>query len=255
MPESGSASPETLDESRLARINRLTTIARFVSGVAHEMNNALQVISGLVELLADRTDLPSDAAVRIQKIGGQTDRASAVIRQLLTFVRDPGVDGALDLGTVVESALALRRYQLGRVGIAVVWTRPAERFRVKGNERALEQLVVNLLMNAEEALEGAAERRLSLALVRMAGHIQLSVSDTGHGVPPDLREQIFEPFFTTRASDRAVGLGLTVGETIAATHGGRLVLSAAAPGATTFVLELPEHTSTAAPTGTAEARG
>jgi two-component system C4-dicarboxylate transport sensor histidine kinase DctB len=234
--------PVTLEARELARINRLTTTARFVSGLAHELNNALQVMGGLVELLADRTDLPADAAVRIQKIGGQADRASGVIRQLLAFVREPGVDGGpVDLGVVVDRALALRRYQLGRAGVSVAWTRPQESYRVSGQERALEQVIVNLVVNAEEALEGQAERRLALTLARVAGRVQFSVSDSGHGVPAELRERIFDPFFTTRQSERAIGLGLTVGAAVAATHGGELTLGSSAPGSTTFVLDLPER--------------
>ncbi len=234
--------PVTLDAAALARINRLTTIARFVSGLAHEMNNALQVMGGLVELLADRADIPADAAVRIQKIGGQADRASAVIRQLLTFVREPGVEGGpIDLGPVVDRALALRKYQLGRAGIAIEWARSSDAYCVIGSERALEQVVVNLLVNAEEAIEGQAERRVSLALARVAGLVRLSVSDSGHGVSPELRGRIFDPFFTTRTSERAVGLGLTVAEAVAMSHGGCLVLADAGPGTTTFALDLPER--------------
>ena len=241
-PGPGATSQVTLDSSRLAQINRLTTIARFVSGLAHELNNSLQVMGGLAELLADRADIPPDAVVRIRQIGGQADRASGVIRQVLGFVRDPGGDGgAVDLGAVVERALALRRYQLGRARIEVTWdARPQERCRVSGRERAIEQVVLNLLVNAEEALDGQADRRVSLALARAAGRVRLAVSDTGPGVPPDLRERIFEPFFTTRSSSRAVGLGLTVGAAIAAALGGTLALGDAGPGAT-FVLDLPEQ--------------
>jgi two-component system C4-dicarboxylate transport sensor histidine kinase DctB len=242
-PRPGPTSQVTLDASQLAQINRLTTIARFVSGLAHELNNSLQVMGGLVELLADRTDVPPDAAVRIQKIGGQADRASGVIREVLTFARDSDWEaGAADLGGVVDRALALRRYQLGRAGIAVTWDRrPHESFRVAGEDRALEQVVLNLLVNAEEALEGQAERRVSLTLARAAGRVQLAVSDTGPGVPKELRETIFEPFFTTRSSSsRAVGLGLTVGAAVAAAHGGQLTLEGRGPGAT-FVLALPER--------------
>jgi two-component system C4-dicarboxylate transport sensor histidine kinase DctB len=230
-----------LDDRRLAQINRLTTIARFVSGLAHELNNSLQVMGGLVELLADRADIPADAAVRIQKIGGQADKASGVIRQVLAFTRGQAGEAAVfDLGAVVERSLALRRYQLGRTGIAVNWTRPAhEPFRAYGEERLIEQVVVNLLVNAEEALDGQPDRRISLALARVAGVVQLSVADSGPGVPRELRERIFEPFFTTRTSERSIGLGLTVGATVAAIHGGRLLLADTPPGAT-FVLELPE---------------
>jgi signal transduction histidine kinase len=116
----GARHPVTLTANQLAQLNRLTTIARFVSGLAHELNNSLQVMSGLVELLADRSDLPADAAVRVQKIGGQADRASTVIRQVLGFVREAG--GApmpLDLAAATDRAVALRRYQLGRSGVTL----------------------------------------------------------------------------------------------------------------------------------------
>jgi C4-dicarboxylate-specific signal transduction histidine kinase len=234
--------PLALDEDRLAQINRLTTVARFVSGLAHELNNSLQVMGGLVELLADRPDVPADAAVRIQKIGGQTDKASGIIRQVLAFTRgEAGETAAFDLAAVVDRALALRRYQLGRSGVALAWTRPAhEPFRVSGQERLVEQVVVNLIVNAEEAVEGQPERKVSLALARGAGRVQLTVADSGPGVPPELRARIFEPFFTTRTSERAVGLGLTVGAAVASAHGGRLALADTTPGAT-FVLELPER--------------
>jgi C4-dicarboxylate-specific signal transduction histidine kinase len=233
-----------LTTDQLAQLNRLTTIARFVSGLAHELNNSLQVMSGLVELLADRGDLPGDAAVRVQKIGGQADRASAVIRQVLAFVRDAGGGRvALDLAAATDRAVALRRYQLGRSGVTLRWERvPGQTYRVLGIEPQLQQLVINLLVNAEEALVDQTDRRLNVSLARNAGVVQLAVADSGPGVAAGLRERIFEPFFTTRHSTRAVGLGLTVAAAIAAAHGGRLTLADVAPGAT-FILELPEAPS------------
>jgi C4-dicarboxylate-specific signal transduction histidine kinase len=246
-PNAGADVPEhpvTLTAGQLAQLNRLTTIARFVSGLAHELNNSLQVMSGLVELLADRGDLPADASVRVQKIGGQADRASTVIRQVLGFVRDAG--GApmpLDLAAATDRAVALRRYQLGRSGVALRWDRvPGQTFRVIGVEPQLQQVVINLLVNAEEALNGQPDRQLQLSLARNGPVLQLAVTDSGPGVAPELRERIFEPFFTTRQTTRAVGLGLTVSAAIAAAHGGRLYLADIAPGAT-FILELPEAPS------------
>jgi two-component system C4-dicarboxylate transport sensor histidine kinase DctB len=232
--------PFALDDAQLAQINRLTTIARFVSGLAHELNNSLQVMGGLVELLADRTDLPADAAVRIQKIGGQVDRANGVIRQVVAYTRDGATDvTAIDLAATADRAMALRRYQLGRNGVTINWDRQAgQTFRVRGDERQLQQLVLNLLVNAEEALQGQPDRRLRMTLNRAPGRISLSVEDSGPGVPADLRDRIFEPFVTTRSSTRAIGLGLTVGAAIAAAHGGRLYLADTAPGAT-FVADFP----------------
>jgi two-component system, NtrC family, C4-dicarboxylate transport sensor histidine kinase DctB len=225
---------------QLAQINQLATIARFVSGLAHELNNSLQVMSGVVELMTERGDLPPEALVRLQKIGGQADRATAAIRRVLTFVREPvSGHGPIDFVQVIERALALRRYQLARQGVEVDWRPPAgAAFTVVGQERALQQVIVNLLVNAEEALAGQPERRLHLGLVGTGDTAQLHVTDSGPGVPPSMREQIFEPFYSTRTSERSLGLGLTAGLSIAAAHGGRLYLADAGPGAT-FVLELP----------------
>jgi signal transduction histidine kinase len=242
MPEPEEPASIRLTPEQLARINRVTTIAGFVSGLAHEMNNSLQVIGGLVELLADRADLPAEAALRVGKIGAQADRASAAIRQVLAFVRDPGGDQrTVDLGPIVDRALALRRYQLGRAGVSVTWTHDAHgRLPVRGDERQLQQLVLNLLINAEEALAGQPDPRLDIAASRGDGRVRLAVHDTGPGVPHQLREHIFEPFVTTRGTAGAVGLGLTVGAAIAAAHGGALTLDPApAPGAR-FVLDLPD---------------
>jgi signal transduction histidine kinase len=230
--------PTALSDPQLALINQLTTIARFVSGLAHELNNSLQVVGGLVELLEDRADLPPDAAVRIRKIGGQSEKASAAIRQVLGYMRVPdGRPGALDLAAVTERSLALRRYALGRAGVQVTWKRQAgSGARTWGYERQVQQVILNLLINAEEALRGGVDRRLHLDISRADDSLRLTVADSGPGVPTEIGARVFEPFFTTR--EDAVGLGLTVGAAIAAAHDGSLTLAGTGPGAT-FVLQLP----------------
>ena len=229
-----------LTPEQLRQVNRLALEARFVSGMAHELNNSMQVMSGLVELLVDRPDLPDEVRSRLQKIGGQIDRASAVVRQVLTYTRDEGrAPGLLDMGALVDRAIALRRYRLGRAGIEVLWDPEAVRgCFVRGDDRQLQQAVLNLLVNAEEALTGAAERRLRVSIETAPPNVRVTVSDTGPGVPPELRDRVFEPFFSTRLSDRNVGLGLTASANIAAAHDGRLSLEDRRAGAT-FVLELP----------------
>lgn len=230
-----------LSPAQLQQINRLATLARMVGGLAHELNNSLQVVSGLVELLSDRPDLPAEALVRVQKIGGQADKATTAIRQVLGFSREGAAGRAsLDLGALVEQAVALRRYNLGRAGITVAMDMPQTTpVRVTGDEREITQLLVNLVLNAEEALTGQVQRHLRLAVAADGGRAQVVVTDTGHGVPPEMRDQIFEPFFTTRTTERAVGLGLPVARALAARHGGTVVLTESEPGATTFVVELP----------------
>jgi signal transduction histidine kinase len=236
---SGITSPLTPEQ--LARINRVATAARFVSALAHELNNSLQVMSGLVELLAEREDLPNDVLLRIERIGTHADRASDTIRQVASYVRErPQAAERLDLGAIVDRGLKLRSYELGRAGVAIVWDVPGEPFAVRGSATDLHQAILNLLANAQEALANAATRELRLDLTRTADRIRLSIVDTGPGVPADVRERIFDPFFTTHAATGARGLGLTVAAQIAAAHGGSLSLADGKAGATTFVLELPQ---------------
>jgi signal transduction histidine kinase len=230
---------EPLSPARLGQLNRLATAARMIAGLAHELNNSLQVVGGLVELLADHPELPPDAAARIRKIGTQADKATTAIRQVLGYTREPGANQAkVELAGAVERALALRRYNLGRAGIAVTADVPAG-VHVRGDEKRVLQTVLNLLLNAEDALAGQSRRELRIAAAIRGDRVELQVSDSGPGVPTAIRDRIFEPFFTTRADPRAVGLGLPVARGLAAELGGAITLASGEPGTTTFVVELP----------------
>lgn len=230
---------EPLLPDRLQHLNRLATAARMIEGLAHELNNSLQVVGGLVELLADHPELPPDAAARITKIGAQTDKATAAIRQVLGYTREPGVDQEnVELAGIVGRAMALRQYNLGRAGIAVAADVPAG-VRVRGDEKRVLQIVLNLLLNAEDALAGQGRRDLRLATAVHGDHVELQVGDSGPGVAAPIRDRIFEPFFTTRADPRAVGLGLPVARGLAVELGGAVTLASGEPGQTTFVVDLP----------------
>lgn len=232
--------PALPDGARLQQVNRLATSARMVAGLAHELNNALQVAGGLVELLGDRADIPSDARARIQRIGGQMEKAAAAIRQVLAFTREgAGQPGRVDLVALVEQAVAMRRYNIGRAGITITLDLPSTPLEVTADSRALLQLLLNLVINAEEALAKQPQRALTIAAGRDAGATRLAVSDTGHGVARELRERIFEPFFTTRTGERAVGLGLPVARALALQSGGQVTLEQAEDARTTFVVTWP----------------
>jgi len=229
-----------LSDAELRRINRVATSARMVAALAHDLNNSLQVVSGLVELLGDREDIPADAQARIAKIGGQADKATQAVRQVLTYTRDIGPETSqVSLGALVERVLAIRRYSLGRAGVSVTVT-PLERpVVVTGDDRLMQQVLLNLVLNAEEALIQQPTRELRVKVEAAGGFAGIEVADTGHGVPETLVERIFEPFFTTRTDERALGLGLPVARALAAQGNGRVALVRSRPGETVLVAEWP----------------
>lgn len=228
-----------VDAGRLRQINRLAMSARLVAGTAHDLNNSLQVVGGLVELLCDRPDMPPDALVRVRKIGAQAEKAGSVIRHVLGYTRATPATGRGSLVAAVDAALALRRYQLGRTGITVAVDAPTTPVEVAADEALLVQVVLNLVVNAEEALAGQMRRELRVEIVSEDSAARLVVADTGHGVALDARARIFEPFFSTRDDERALGLGLTVARAIARSAGGDLTLEDPGPGSTRFAAIFP----------------
>jgi signal transduction histidine kinase len=225
---------------QLTRMNRLATIARLVAGLAHELNNSLQIIGGTVELLTDRTDVPADVMAKLQRIGGQAEKATLTIRRALGYTREAGAEiGSVDLAGTLRQVMALRHYPLGRAGISFALDGlDAAPFRVHADEQALVQALLNLVMNAEEALAGRPSKEIRVALAREGDLVRVRVSDSGPGVAGEIRERIFEPFFTTRLGEGAIGLGLCASRQIIERAGGRLWLADGSPGAT-FVVELP----------------
>jgi C4-dicarboxylate-specific signal transduction histidine kinase len=221
----------------LEYLNRMTTVGQVLPNIAHELNNALQVVGGLVEMLGFRTDLPADAQDKIARIGAQSTRASQMLRELVAFVRrEDGGMSLVDVTRLVEQAIAFRRYHLARARIAVSVTGAARGEALARLDASyLRQILLNLIINAEQSLAGRADARLDISILRAGKQIEVRVSDNGAGVPEAISSQILEPFFTTRAL--AAGLGLTVAEALARTLGGSLALDAAPEGGTVATLQ------------------
>jgi signal transduction histidine kinase len=245
MSDEKSARSYTLSEDTLRHLNRHAMVGQFVSGVAHELNNPLQVVAGLVELLQDRQDLPPDVMTKLEKIGTHATRATQTIRNLLSFARDARLEWArVDLRRVIDHALSLRSYQQARIRITTTPDVPAEgTCLVHGSAQQVEQLILNLVINAEQALatmpEGT-ERRIAIRLWKEDGMVRLLVHDNGPVIEPGQREAIFTPFVSSLPAAEGIGLGLPVAAAIAVAHGGRLRIEDAAAG-TAFLVELPEN--------------
>jgi signal transduction histidine kinase len=223
----------------LLSLNRSTTAARLLSGVVHDVNNALQVISGTVELLASRTDLPATVAPSLDRLGRQTARAAAILADVQRFTRASLTDrDRVNLREVAEHSLTLRAFAIKRANLTSrLSAADTESYYVQGNRAQIQQALLNLLMNAEQALAGAAGGEILVELGADDGTLALRVTDKGPGlaVPP---ERAFEPFVSSRDPWEGAGLGLWAARAIAAEHGGSLALESSGQG-TSVVMKLP----------------
>lgn len=224
----------------LLTLNRAATVARLLSGVAHEVNNALQVIGGTTELLQATPGLPTSVVDGLQRIALQNTRAAAAIQEVMIFARQK-VDGSgrTNLREIANRSVALRSFAIGRAHLSIaVDAPPAGRFLVNGNAGLLQLAILNLIVNAEQALAGQHGGAIRVALEEAPGYVVLRVSDNGPGVERTAADDLFTTFFTTRAREEASGLGLSVARLVAEECGGTLALEDGGPGAT-FTLRLP----------------
>jgi signal transduction histidine kinase len=209
-------------------LNRLSTVTRLVAGASHEVNNALQVISGTVELLLGSRDLPEPVTQALERIGAQSARAAAAMAGVTALSRPVAETSApVDLRAVVARATALRRYSIGRGGLTLAVEPGDVPLTVVGNAPQLLQALVNLIDNAEQALAG-----------RPAGHIVVRASLEDGLACVRVQADIFAPFVTSRSRPDSVGLGLPVAKAIAEAHGGTLTIEPREHGAA-FALRLP----------------
>jgi signal transduction histidine kinase len=230
-----------VDADALQEINRLRTVAGTLSNAAHDLNNALQVISGSAELLAMQSELGPPAQRRIQAIAAQTSRAAAALDCVTSYTR-PAVAGrqTVDLDALVEVAITLRDFSLHRARIAVTVERAAEEpCRASVDRRLMLQLFLNVLMNAEQALK---ERRdgsaaIQIRMERQGEACLVSFADNGPGFSAQARARLADPAAVPSLDASLSGTGLWVAARIAARHGGDLDIGPG-PGAT-VTLRLP----------------
>ncbi|HEY1308471.1 MAG TPA: HAMP domain-containing sensor histidine kinase [Vicinamibacterales bacterium] len=224
----------------LITLNRSATVARLMFGAVHEVNNALQVIGGTTELLQLLPDLAAPVADGLRRIHAQNVRAAAALAQVMVFARQKSdAHGFVNLRDVVARSVALRTYAVGRSRLAIAQRVPAEgHLTVVGSAVLLQQALLNLVVNAEQALTGRPGGAIAIGVERQGAWLRVTVSDDGPGVDPDFVITMFEPFVTTRPREEAAGLGLTVARAIAESHGGTLTYEARSPGAA-FILRLP----------------
>jgi two-component system NtrC family sensor kinase len=222
---------------------RLAAVAEVVSGVAHEINNPLQAIMGCTELLLD-SSTSAQSRRDLETVRNEAARAGQIVRNLLGFVhRGPGEREVHDVNAIVQKIAALRVYHLRQIGIELDVRSHPEQLPARVNRDEIQQVLLNLLLNAEHAISGSGRgSRITLYTWRDAHGIAVQVADDGPGVPSELRGRIFEPFFTTRQVGEGSGLGLSISLGIALAHGGRLEFAPSPDGGASFRLTLPPFT-------------
>lgn len=222
----------------LLALNRSTTAARLLPAVIHEINNALQVISGTVELLEARTDLPPATKPALERLRNQSTRMAATLADVQQFTRASMDDtGTVNLRDVAEHSAALRTFAVRRAGLTITVTADPGDLLVTGNRGQLQQAVLNLIANAEQSLAPLRRGAIRLHVEGTADSVTLRVADEGPGVAIQPREAAFDPFTTTRDPWEGAGLGLWAVRKIADAHGGRVTIEG--ENGNVFALRLP----------------
>ena len=226
--------------ARLVETERLAAVGELVAGVAHEVNNPLSSISAFAQLLLRDPTLPDVHRDSIEVIKSETGRASQVVKDLLAFARrSDNRREALDLDTLVERTLRLRNFQLSDANVAVELALHRELPPVIADVRQLQQVVLNLVTNAVQAMAPLGSGTLRIVTRALRGSVVLEISDTGRGIAPAARPHVFEPFFTTKREGEGTGLGLSVSYGIITAHGGSIAVAETSESGTTMVVSLP----------------
>ena len=230
---------------QLLQAEKLAALGQTISGVAHELNNPLATILTWAERLSQRPAAQVDEQTKrgLETILSESERAAKIVRNLLTFARKRHTTRAMvDVNQVVRQTLALRSYEQRLSNITVFEALAAGLPLVFADPHQFQQVLLNLIINAEQAMLGAHGRG---SLVLRTWHdfdndaVMLEVNDDGPGVPEDVQPKIFDPFFTTKEVGKGTGLGLTVAYAIVQEHGGRITVASEPETGASFFVALP----------------
>ncbi len=235
-------------QSHLVRSEKLASVGRLAAGLAHEVGNPISAILGFCDLLESGAT-PEEGKDYVGRMKREAERVNRIVRDLLSYAR-PAIrtEDATDVAKVVEDATGLLWPQKGFRDVEIERVVAEGLPRVRISAESLGQVLVNLLLNAADAMGGKGQVRLQADAIEAwrrtpqdaaSGAVRLIVADSGPGIPADRVSQVFDPFFTTKDPGKGTGLGLAICQSIVDTAGGRIEAGAAEGGGAKFTLHLP----------------
>lgn len=225
-------------EEQMRQSEKLSSLGLLAAGVAHEVNTPLAVISNYAQMLARQIDADDPRRMLVDKVVKQTFRASEITSNLLKFSRTAGEEYAeVSLNAVIEDTLELVRHALATGRVEIELLLDPELPAILASANRLQQVFLNLFLNARDAMPQGG--RMTVVSSRSNSHVEVHVSDTGHGIRPEHVGRVFDPFFTTKVAGRGTGLGLAVSYGIIQEHGGKVEVQSHPGRGTTFRLEFP----------------
>jgi two-component system, NtrC family, sensor kinase len=225
-------------EDQMVQTEKLTSLGLLAAGVAHEVNTPLAVISNYIQMLAKQIPPDDPRQKTIERIVKQTFRASEIVNNLLNFSRTGASQFVeIDLNAVLEETLSLVQHPFKTAQVNVLRHYAKDIPPVLGSTTRLQQVFLNLFMNARDAMPSGG--MLEVRTMARNGSVEVEVTDTGIGIPPEHVSRIFDPFFTTKATGRGTGLGLSVSYGIIKEHAGKVEVKSTPGKGTSFRLEFP----------------
>lgn len=232
-------------QAQLIQSEKLAAVGQLTAGIVHDVKNPLAVIKGLAEELAEESNLDGFALEGLQTIRESASRANTIVTDLLKFARQSTPEKhRRDMRETIQSVLRLTEYLTRKAKVAVESELPDEPLMAVYDSQQIEQVLINLITNAVQAMPQGG--RLWLELRRSDGEIAIAVQDEGIGIPEENMQKIFDPFFTTKPEGEGTGLGLSVSYGIVTQHGGRIEVESQVGAGTTFTVYLPAEFHVAA---------
>jgi PAS domain S-box-containing protein len=232
-------------QAKLAHAEKMATIGRLVSGVAHEVNNPLAAILGFTDLLLENPEMPAAAREDLQIILQETQRTKEIVQDLLSFARQrPAQKEPVNVNAVLRQTIKLRSYDFSSHGVEVSEDFEANLSPTLGDAQQLQQVFLNILNNAYDAIQESGNHgRIRIRTRRAEDDIEVAFMDNGTGVVDP--ERIFDPFFTTKQAGKGTGLGLSICYGIVRAHAGEILCwNNEGESGSTFVVRLPAATET-----------